>query len=355
MTGFIQKLVFVLGALLVISSGEAHSQQPNSWNLGLGVGPNITQLDAVRDDLQSSVGAALWASREWGARNRLDISFDYFDFKNSGANYPSLNLGYGLRFLTDSKLKPFVLLGGGVGMANRFPRAVDTDQTAPHLFARAGIKELFGKDAWSVGLIYDFLYVKLDGRAVESVQLGLPMLTFSYRFDDESKTSTSVTSAAHTPPLPLVDSDGDGVYDNKDECPNTPTGKRVNSIGCQIKEKVTKRLNVEFDNNKFVVKENFFGVIDEFAKFLADNPDLSVTIEGHTDSVGSRESNMKLSVNRAQAVRDAISQRSSVGADRLKFKGYGPDRPVASNKDAEGRQNNRRVVAVITTEKLASP
>jgi outer membrane protein OmpA-like peptidoglycan-associated protein len=71
-----------------------------------------------------------------------------------------------------------------------------------------------------------------------------------------------------------------------------------------------------------------------------------VLVEGHTDSTGKYESNIKLSERRAEAVRTYLVKKG-VQPDRLEAKGFGPDRPVADNKTAAGREANRRVEFVL--------
>lgn len=79
---------------------------------------------------------------------------------------------------------------------------------------------------------------------------------------------------------------------------------------------------------------------------IKGNPDANITVEGHTDSQGQRQYNMDLSKKRADAVKDALVARG-VAADRITTVGVGPDRPIADNKTAEGRANNRRVEIVV--------
>ncbi len=86
--------------------------------------------------------------------------------------------------------------------------------------------------------------------------------------------------------------------------------------------------------------------VDRLANFLQKYPDRNVLIEGHTDSVGRAEYNMGLSQRRADAVRKALMDRG-IGAERITTKGYGESYPVASNKTAAGRQENRRVEVVV--------
>jgi outer membrane protein OmpA-like peptidoglycan-associated protein len=79
---------------------------------------------------------------------------------------------------------------------------------------------------------------------------------------------------------------------------------------------------------------------------IKGNPDSNITVEGHTDSQGQRQYNLDLGKKRADAVRDQLVSRG-VAADRIKAVGVGPDRPVADNKTAEGRANNRRVEIIV--------
>lgn len=104
--------------------------------------------------------------------------------------------------------------------------------------------------------------------------------------------------------------------------------------------------DVLFDTAKATLKPGAMAPLDRLAKFLKDSPDRSVTIEGHTDSVGTEEYNQELSQRRADAVREALRNRG-VDSDRIQAVGKGKGFPVASNDSAGGRQQNRRVEIVI--------
>lgn len=154
--------------------------------------------------------------------------------------------------------------------------------------------------------------------------------------------------AEPTPTMASKDSDGDGVSDDMDKCPATPAGMSVNAQGCaQLSEKVSIRLNVKFDTSKADVKAEFANEIDRVAKFMRDYPSTKVVIEGHTDSVGNPEANKALSQKRADAVANSLVRDFGIAADRVSAIGYGKDKPVADNANAEGRAQNRRVTAEI--------
>lgn len=90
--------------------------------------------------------------------------------------------------------------------------------------------------------------------------------------------------------------------------------------------------------------------LDQVAAVLKDQPDQKIIVEGHTDSVGTPASNQALSEKRAQSVRDYLVSRG-VPAEAIQAVGFGPDRPVADNKTAEGRADNRRVEIVVKPAK----
>ncbi|MCK9276426.1 MAG: OmpA family protein [Syntrophales bacterium] len=151
-----------------------------------------------------------------------------------------------------------------------------------------------------------------------------------------------------------LDSDSDGVIDCKDKCPGTPIGVRVDEEGCPLKEKKPEiiekgrtTLNVLFDFDKAVIKDNYSKDIEDLADLMKKYPDQlkNITIEGHTDSVGSAEYNKKLSQRRADAVKAYLIEKGGIDPTRINAIGYGEERPVASNATKEGRQKNRRVEA----------
>lgn len=87
--------------------------------------------------------------------------------------------------------------------------------------------------------------------------------------------------------------------------------------------------------------------LDQVATTLHDYPDQDMVVEGHTDSRGSASSNADLSLRRAQAVLTCLVSRG-VSTERIRAMGIGPDRPVADNRSAEGRANDRRVEIVLS-------
>ena len=137
-------------------------------------------------------------------------------------------------------------------------------------------------------------------------------------------------------PAPVLDSDGDGVPDDIDQCPGTPPGVRVNAVGCWV----LAEDNVLFEVDRTEIRDTT--MLDEAIEILIANPEITGEIQGHTDSTGPAEYNMGLSLRRAEAVFDYMVQEG-VAAERMRVEGYGEERPIASNDTAEGRAQNRRV------------
>jgi outer membrane protein OmpA-like peptidoglycan-associated protein len=107
--------------------------------------------------------------------------------------------------------------------------------------------------------------------------------------------------------------------------------------------------DVLFDTGEASLKAGAVTTIDRLAQFMRDYPERSVRIEGHTDSIGSDETNQQLSERRAMAVRDALLARN-VDAARIVTVGYGEARPIAGNDTAGGRQQNRRIEVVVSDD-----
>lgn len=145
-----------------------------------------------------------------------------------------------------------------------------------------------------------------------------------------------------------LDSDGDGVLDAADACPETPAGAEVDARGCQKPQVVSIDLYIEFDFDRATIRAASYGHLDAVVQFLNRFRDADVDLEGHTDSRGDAEYNRQLSQRRAEAVK-AYLVGKGIAADRVSATGYGETRPAASNDTEAGRQKNRRVTAVISS------
>ncbi len=160
----------------------------------------------------------------------------------------------------------------------------------------------------------------------------------------------------------LNDSDKDGVSDYFDRCPNTPVGIQVDGAGCEIKVTSTTTVvnpvrvvvteedrrivadairNLEFDFGKSTLRSTSYPTLNRVADLLKSK-DFSLKLAGHTDYVGSDAANMKLSKDRSESVKSYLVSQGA-NSSRIEAIGYGESQPIATNKTAIGRQDNRRV------------
>ncbi|MDR2350540.1 MAG: OmpA family protein [Deltaproteobacteria bacterium] len=147
----------------------------------------------------------------------------------------------------------------------------------------------------------------------------------------------------------LTDSDRDGVLDDNDYCPNTPLGAPVDNRGCWVVAYATF-----FDFNKAAIKREFIPHLQQAARILINNPDIPVTIIGHTDYVGSDDYNYGLGLRRADSVRQELV-RNGVPPSRLLTDSSGESQPIDDNSTAGGRARNRRVEIHVSQDGSSVP
>jgi outer membrane protein OmpA-like peptidoglycan-associated protein len=109
-----------------------------------------------------------------------------------------------------------------------------------------------------------------------------------------------------------------------------------------VPEKDSITLNVQFDTGKANIKPKYHKDIERIANFMSKYPSTSAVIEGHTDNVGKEVVNVKLSHRRAANIKAYLVEKFGIDSSRIKAIGYDYQKPIASNKTAEGRQKNRR-------------
>ena len=110
----------------------------------------------------------------------------------------------------------------------------------------------------------------------------------------------------------------------------------------KIKKVLLKARNIQFETGKAVIKPVSYAILNEVAKILKEYDYYNVSIDGDTDNVGKADLNLKLSQDRAKAALDYLVKQG-VDASRMTSSGYGLSKPIADNKTAAGRAQNRRV------------
>jgi outer membrane protein OmpA-like peptidoglycan-associated protein len=147
------------------------------------------------------------------------------------------------------------------------------------------------------------------------------------------------------PVIPPRDTDSDGIIDSLDSCPFV-IGPKANK-GCPITAEAISIVKVaqeklEFETGSSVIKKESHQSLNTLAYYLVKNPDFKVSLKGHTDNVGDEQKNLKLSIDRANAVKIFIIE-NGVDAIRIDAQGYGMQYPITDNNTPAGRAANRRV------------
>jgi OOP family OmpA-OmpF porin len=358
-------------ALVTVSSARA-GQPEGSWYLAPGV--HAMWMDdgrLVDDDWGANLAFGRAVNKYW------NIEADAWLGKFEGAGNNDLKItSFGINalavFYRESRISPFILIGGGAQEDNP---DLTANSTNPYIDLGAGI-------LWTIAHSKDcsrgfILRGDVRGRNdfVGGQQDRLVDYMAGLKLQFYWGGNTCLAEEAPTPPPPPppppapADSDGDGVTDNLDRCPGTPAGAKVDASGCELDgdgdgvpdsrdkcpetpkgDKVdtvgcslTRKLEVYFDNDSSKLKPESFKNLDLTVDFLKAVPTATGVIEGYTDSTGSDAYNQRLSEQRAKAVLDYIVSKG-IDPSRLESKGLGESQPVADNKTAEGRAQNRRVV-----------
>ena len=141
-------------------------------------------------------------------------------------------------------------------------------------------------------------------------------------------------------PQPAIDTDGDGVVDDRDQCAGTAAGTPVNAKGCAYFDGVLEGVNFESGSDRLLPGAK--QILNEAASKLLQFPAIRVQLAAHTDNTGSVETNNDLSKQRVLAVARFLVGRG-IAANRLAARAYGASRPISSNDTEQGRALNRRV------------
>ena len=153
----------------------------------------------------------------------------------------------------------------------------------------------------------------------------------------ERRRTAPTESAAAAPAIPHT------------PCPDTPAGVAVDSRGCPLTltESQRETLHLEFEFDQTALRQQDIPRLAVVAHMMQQYPEGRLRLEGHTDNSGSAAQNVRLSAERAEAVRDALVLHYDVDPARIDTVGMGPAQPIADNDSAEGRARNRRVEAIL--------
>jgi len=289
----------------------------------------------------------------WGAHIRyhlcqscgIELAFTRHDFDKTNQALKVFDILFFERLKPLSKFTPVLGLGAGVADITNF----NPSSLKLALKAKAGVEYALNQN-FSLGLHLNYQHISkffaTNNLPNETIHVFAPQLGITWYFGN-AKTVSNIATAIEEK-ITESDTDSDGVVDSKDKCPNTAPDTAVNNYGCAQEEKASVKLNIQFPSGKSKLSSTYDSELKNLATFMSENPKSKVEIQGHTDNTGLKATNKKLSQARADAVKNYLVNKLGVDASRLNSKGHGDEMPVADNSTAEGRQENRRVIAVIS-------
>jgi OOP family OmpA-OmpF porin len=265
-------------------------------------------------------------------------------FKLNVAKALNIDFGYNVYFMKTDNFD-----GVASGVNDRFS------------YAHAGIEIALGKHGSSQLQNFSPAAAMREANEAQRAEFNNKILMMEQqRMADAQQRMADSTQMARD----MADDDGDGVANKFDKCPATPANTVVDGSGCPLKvpepvviaPQVTEKIvvtdedrnvlkeaikNLEFDLGKSTLKPTSYDALNKVAQLLIQK-NFSLTLAGHTDNIGSESSNMKLSKDRAEAVKSYLVGQGA-NPSRIEATGYGSTQPIATNKTPEGRQQNRRV------------
>ena len=338
---------------LLLGANTLFADEVGQWYVG-GMGTYIDP-DSDRDLDSDFAGLKLVGGKVLSEHWNIEIEASMLDVSGDGGpdtDFTGLVLNGMYLWNRSSKFTPYLLAGAGY---------LDADpDTGP---SNEDLQAQFGP-----GFLYDFgdsgnwsirtqLLARWADDDKESAATDLLLdIGVQYAFGGSKNSSAKPRTNASAPPpstepvaapaaagavaAAALDTDGDGVPDLIDECPNTVKGAKVNDVGCAYELTLS---GTNYDVNAAVLSESGQKALNDVAESLKNFPEVNITIEGYTDSDGSEAYNQDLSERRAKSARDYLVRRGVAGT-RITAYGRGEANPVASNDTPEGRAQNRRVV-----------
>lgn len=338
----------ILSAILVSTAAHAQTYDySKKWGIGGSFGYNTPIFG---NDLNTAAdGDVTWGAHlryHYNMKDGVELAFTKHELSDTNIAAQVTDVTWFRRLAPTSRLTPIIGAGAGVVDLTHY----DPNSLKLGLKLRGGLEYALSQ-SFSLGLNVDYQHINKMLFAANlptgNGHLLAGRVGLTWYFGGAATAAAAVATAAVAKVMPESDSDKDGVSDKKDKCPDTAAGVTVNAYGCAEAEKATVKLDVQFASGKAALNSSYDTDMKEVVAFMQEHPSTKIEIQGHTDNTGSKTINKKLSQSRADAVKNHLVK---LGADasRLTSVGYGDEMPVGDNATAEGRQENRRVIAVIS-------
>lgn len=356
-------------ALAIACAGVAHADEDTRATYISVMGSYIMADDqrdvdnlangGITTDIEDGYGwqVALGQMRQSGFGFELSLATDIFETgAGQGTDFYRYGLGldviYALNTNTEGDdprdaLMPYLIIGGGAVYNDVYDiTSTDNDERDDYgYYANAGlgiVTPSLNKYGMKVRLDLRYVYDDFESGYDEEYKANLGI---EFPLFGEPKVVEKIVEKVKVVEVSndtgLKDSDGDGIVDDRDNCPNTPEGTRVDGDGCPLGDIVALD-GVTFEFNGDRLRPDAATILDDAAEVLNRYPEMLIEVAGHTDSIGGDDYNQALSQKRAEAVRQFLIGKG-VSAERLTAVGYGESEPRATNDTEEGRELNRRV------------
>jgi len=354
--------IHVLSAALL--AGLAFAQAANAqdfddrWYLTGSAGFNVQDGDrGTRDTTFGTLGLGKFVSPNWSVDGELNYQNPQFD-ENRDLNWSQYGISLDLRrhFIVEGRSwNPYLLFGLGFQRseeeADAFPSPDSPLEREDGAFAAkvgVGLQSTFtSRVAIRTELAYRADFDDQSMAAPNEDWFGDVLASVGVVIPLGPEPTAPVAPAPAAPSCADMDSDGDGVNDCDDKCPDSQAGQTIGPDGCPVPVSIDLK-GVNFDFDKSTLRPDAVAILNEAIEILKRYPDLRVEVAGHTDSKGTDAYNQKLSERRASAVYDYLTS-NGIDAGRLVGPvGYGESRPIAPNTNddgsdnPEGRARNRR-------------
>lgn len=312
-----------IAAMMAGSAGQTAMAQDAGGHPYIGIGASSLALDAdrvpgvpTRSPGHSSKVVSLYLGYRFDDNWAADVGFGTDVSNNVDVDEFALN---GYRYLGDSgdRWRPYL----SAGLSNfQFDSAVADDDTDQFQFGFGVAGDL--TDAAELRVGYQ-RYATISGDSYDDDAVSVRL---NWQFGKPAAVVAAAEPVPQAAPAPVP----------------APTPEPVEK---EVAD--TYELLVEFDFDKSNIRSYYEPQFREIADKLNADAEMTMTIEGHTDWIGTDEYNQALSIRRAEAVKRKFVEDYGFAADRIDIEGYGESRPKATNETAEGRQRNRRAVAVM--------
>lgn len=345
-----KKLIAVALLLSQVAVAQTYDYS-KKWGIGGSVGYNTpvfgNPLNTAAD------GDSVWGAHvryHYNQATGIELAYARHELSDTKIAAQVTDVTWFKRLAPTSRFSPLFGIGAGVvDLSNYQPSNLKLG-----LKARAGAEYALSQ-SWSLGANVDYQHINKmlfsDNLPTRNGHILAGRVALTWYFGGAAKAAAAATTAAVTKAVTTVtetDSDNDGVSDKNDKCPNSAAGTTVNAYGCAEAEKATVKLNVQFASGKADLNSAYDADLKDIASFMQTHPTTKIQIQGHTDNTGSKALNKKLSQSRADAVKNYLVSKLGADASRLESMGFGDEQPVADNTTAAGRQENRRVIAIIS-------